>query len=1494
VDVEGRASVTWSAADTDSSIPDRFAHVLERRPGHFAIDGGEERLTYAELGALAQNYAQACAHSSQPEGSGCCALLLEHGGGLLAAALGSLRGGRAVVTLNPSDPAARLAQIRDRTGPELLITDSDHVDLALAAGFDERQIVCDPVPSSHVACRCSPEDLAFLICTSGSTGAPKLVMQTHRNMLHNVLRYTDGLGLQPDDRIAWLASLAGGQGLATAWSALLNGATLCPFSVHSHGVIGLADWLEQQRITVFDTLPSILRSFDRTLSRGRTIQGVRLVRLASEPALHSDFEIYRRRFDDDCALASVLGCSEAGIIAQTLIAPNAHISDGGRLPVGGVADDIDVTLIDEAGAPAGVGEQGEIVVRSKYLSPGYWRDERLTATSFQAVDGITSYRTGDVARVNGDGSLTVVGRTDRQVKIRGHRLQLEEVEAALAAQTEVAAAAAVARRSTRGEVSVTAYVVPRPGANVAPARLRRSLRAILPSHAIPSAVVALDALALNPNGKLDRERLAELEPVEASREPGRSPVSETEELLASLWAAALGRDTVGLDDPFLELGGESLMAAEIAAGVYELFGFELDLDVFDAELTIARMAAQIDRRPISHADDSDELPPLQGAARSGPGPLSFAQETMWRQAPSKGAGFNASAAFRIRGPLDIVALNRALERIVRRHELLRTGFVERDGEPVAIVHPPAPLELELEDLSSHPDPESHANDLVAAEAHRPFDLGEPPLLRLRLLRLGQSEHWLLRAVHHIISDAPSWRIFVDELATLYSAFQEDRPSPLPEVPPLQFADYVEWERARISPGSPAYVAELDWWQRRLEPSPPAIALPFARPAPAEIASDAIGTVDHVLDQRSTAALDELGRGCGATYFMTRLAVFSALLGLETATEELAIDTYLTTRRSAALQGMMGPLINRAVLRLRCSAQLRVEDWLGVVRHEVVDLKRHGNIPFDRLLGDLRARGVRPPTLRIKFQAFYEVPPMSFAGLELEQLPRRQAHPWAFTLGVNRLPEGERWHAVFDPQIHDPAAVAAFLTRMHALAAAACAQPQQTLREIHASTSHASAWIATIRRVAARTGQERPAKPQPSLPRQRAAKPVPFIVGAPRSGTTMLRLMLDAHPNLAMPPETHFIPMLASVWQRASDPLGAALDALQAHERWPDFELDPESLRRPLGDIPNASLSEMLRAFYSAYAALHGKPRWGDKTPGYVMDMPLIAGILPEARFIHVIRDGRDVALSLLPLWFGPSTLEEAASLWDERVRTGRRDAPAVQYLEVRYERLVLDTRAELRRICDFVDLDFREQMLTYHDRAAARMSEMKDSAGASQRTTAAERAQMRSALRARLAMAPDTRSIERWRVEMSADWQRSFQVLAGELLEELGYPTSELKHAEHAPSSEDKAPTGRIESVAEGFVTGWAWCPAAPGRRLVVRVLLDGREAGSAVAELPRPSLVAAGIGDGRYGFRVQLPPRKAADGPHALRVETDTGVVLPRARGFRTVSSSPYVGDTE
>jgi amino acid adenylation domain-containing protein len=1037
--------MSWSERDIAGSIGGRFDQIAAEHPDDVAVMGGAGPVTYAELGALADRYAAALL--ARGEDTTPVALLLPHDAPVIAASLAALKCARTVVTLNPSDPPRRLANIREAVRAQAMFVAEQHLDQARACGLAEEQIIVlsqadepghTPAPTAP-----APSDLAFLISTSGSTGTPKVVMQSHRNVLHNVLRYTRGLGIGSHDRIAWLASLSGGQGIATAWTALLNGATLCPFPIAQRGVTGLAGWLEQHGVTVFDTIPSVLRNFTQTLHDER-IPGVRLVRIASEGALRSDFEAFRRHFPADCVLASVLASSEAGIIAQAIFGPDAEVPDG-PLPVGSPAEGITVQLLDAAGDPVPDGEPGEIVIDSVYLSPGYLNDPELTASRFEERDGLRRLRTGDMARRVPDHGLVILGRADKQVKVRGNRLQLEEVEAALASHPAIAAAAVAVQRTGRGDARLTAFLAARAGQEPQAEELRGTLAATLPPHAIPSAFVFLDQLPLTPHGKIDRQRLAELRPHDqADGTPGATAQSETEELLVGLWSEAFERE-VEAHDGFLGLGGDSLTAAVIAAGVHELFGVELDLRVFASDLTVSSLAALVERRRGTPVDE--DLPPLTRTLRSGP--LSSAQARLWRPRAFERTDpfWNVAVPFRLRGALDVEALRGSIDEIVRRHEILRTTFTEVDGRPLAVVQPHQPLELHALDLRGEADPHARAGELGDAELLETFDLERGPLLRFHLLRLGDQEYQLLRLSHHLIHDALSWRIFFKELAVLYEARVSGGEAALPE-PPLQYIDYAIWERAAQRPRSRRFRTEIAWWLRELDPPVPELELPFRRAQPEPSAPAREGFLRWGIPPEHSQRLDAIGRESGATYFMTRLAAFAALLALDTSNDDLVIGTPFSTRTRAELQGMIGLFLNFAPVRLRFHGDPSFREWVRRVRRAVIDTSAHVTIPAQKRVAALRRHSVRWPQPQARFVAWTAVPPMSFGGIELEPLPRRCAEAFGFRLGVNRVYESERCWVEFDAQAHDAAAVQEFVDRLQTLIAAVGAEPDRSVRDLH--------------------------------------------------------------------------------------------------------------------------------------------------------------------------------------------------------------------------------------------------------------------------------------------------------------------------------------------------------------------------------------------------------------------------------------------------------------
>jgi non-ribosomal peptide synthetase component F/acyl carrier protein len=961
------------------------------------------------------------------------ALLLRHDAPLVAALLAVLKSGATAVVLDPRWPPERLRRIREEVDARIVIADSAQRDLAVAAGCPRAGLIEvgeHPEPDGGPpAIRTAPDDLAFLIQTSGSTGHPKGVMQTHRNVMHNaVVRLAGGLGLRSDDRIALLASPSGGQGISTVWTALLTGATLCPFPVMDRGVTGLPDWLEEHGVTVLVSSASLFRHFARTLN-GRRLPGIRLLRLGSERVFASDFQAWRAHFADDAQFVNSFSSSETGNVTQHLLRAGDRVGAGG-LPVGRPVPGIEVFLLDD----------GEIAVRSEYVSPGYWNDDELTGQRF----GDRIFRTGDIGRLSEDGVLSVLGRKDSQVKVRGSRVDLTEVESALVSRPPVAAAAVTPRHTPRGETALTAFVALQPGAAKDAAAIREGIAETLPSHAVPTSFAFVDAIPLNAHGKVDRESLARIEPEPATPTNGGSPVSETEELLAAIWADALERESVNPNDDFFALEGDSLTAAEIAAAVQDRFGVEIELDAFAGNPTVSAMAELIDRRWIG--EDGAGPVRLARVSRGAPIPCSLIQERTWRQSQTKedSTAYNVSSAVRIQGPLDVEAFRRCINRLVARHESLRTTFTERDGDPVQIVHPPGPVAVPLVEVTRP----AHADELLRREASAPFDLERGPLVRFLLVRLGEREHRLLRLNHHINSDGHSWQVFYKELAALYEAELRGEAHPLSGPGPAQYADFAAWEHRTLHPGSPRWRDDVDWWRAYLEGAPVRTQLPFARREPDEHADVSEAVIEVTLPSRLTTELDSLQRREGGTHFMVRLSAFTALLAVMSGQPDVVVGTYGTTRRLVETRDTFGFFANPLALRLQFGERPSFRDWLADVRTTVIGVSAHAQTPYDDLCEELRERGTIPPEFQAIFSVADNILPISFGGLEMSHLGRVYGSmPWGFTLHFRRSTVNESFHAAFDARVHDPRAVRAFLKRYRRLLTMVCKQPERPLAEL---------------------------------------------------------------------------------------------------------------------------------------------------------------------------------------------------------------------------------------------------------------------------------------------------------------------------------------------------------------------------------------------------------------------------------------------------------------
>lgn len=584
------------ANEAEQSIPACFEKISALYPARTAIGSGEWQPAYGELNAAANRLAQVLI----PRGvaGDRVALLLRQDGQLVAAILAVLKAGRIVVVLNPGDPAARLKQILREAEARLTVTDLANRELASQIITENQELLCFEENSTGAVhnpeMSVAPDAVAFIIFTSGSTGRPKGVMQTHRNIIHNVFRLSRGMQLQMEDRISLLASPSGGQGLSTMWCALLNGAALCPFSITEKSITPLAGWLYEHRLTIFILTASLFRHFVKSLPVATRVPTVRLVRIASEPATTEDFAAFQRHFSDDCVLLNSLSSSETGNITQHHFTKNDKLPRG-RLPVGRPAAGMEILLLDENDREVRDGEVGEMIVKSRYLSPGYWRNESLTAERFSQDSLERSagfFRSGDLGRRLPDGTLMFMDRKDTRVKFHGYRIELSEIQDSLMQQKEVAGAIVSVHTTPAGEAQLVAHIVPETGRLCTAETLRRALRRSLPGYMIPAHFLFLDQFPLTPHGKIDREALPPPDGKKGVRR-GERPRDLIESQLTRIWESALGASAIGRRDDFFDLGGTSLQSGEILLAIEETCGVSLPPSILAEHNTIERLAAVI-------------------------------------------------------------------------------------------------------------------------------------------------------------------------------------------------------------------------------------------------------------------------------------------------------------------------------------------------------------------------------------------------------------------------------------------------------------------------------------------------------------------------------------------------------------------------------------------------------------------------------------------------------------------------------------------------------------------------------------------------------------------------------------------------------------------------------------------------------------------------------------------------------------------------------------
>ena len=598
---EPQSFCSFPSIDRELSLPQRFEQLVSRYPQHVAVQTSETNWTYEELNRQANRVAHTlCGVLPDQTTPVPVGLMCTMGAPMLAALIGILKTGHPYVPLEPNLPLSRLETIAaDATLTTILCTPTT---LENASSLRLRGYQIIPLDEEHLASEdtnpqiaVSSDALAYLLYTSGTTGVPKGVLQTHRNVLHHIRTYTNNLKIGPHDRLTLLSSYSFDAAIMDIFGALLNGATLYPFNLLETGPEALSPWLAQQAITLYHSTPTVYRYWLKNLKPGDRFPSLRLIVLGGEEATRDDFEAYQRFFGPDCLFVNGLGPTESTLSLQFIGSHETRLL-GQTVPVGYPVEDTQVVLLDDTGR---VNElHGEITLRSRHVALGYWQRTELTQYAFSGPpypDGIRQYRTGDMGRYRSDGTLEFMGRKDAQIKLRGYRIELGEIESVLVQHSAIKNAVVLCREDTPGDKQLVAYVVPTSELTLNPATFRQYLQNQLPDYMLPAAFVRLNDIPLRPNGKLDRQSLPVPKAVDRIQSTNYvAPRTVLQELLVEVWQEVLTIERIGIHDHFFDIGGHSLLAAQVIARLRQMLELDIPLRSIFEHPTIAQLASVID------------------------------------------------------------------------------------------------------------------------------------------------------------------------------------------------------------------------------------------------------------------------------------------------------------------------------------------------------------------------------------------------------------------------------------------------------------------------------------------------------------------------------------------------------------------------------------------------------------------------------------------------------------------------------------------------------------------------------------------------------------------------------------------------------------------------------------------------------------------------------------------------------------------------------------
>jgi amino acid adenylation domain-containing protein len=1057
-----------------------FARRLERAPEATAVSAGQIRVSYRELARRGSAIADRLAL----EGIGpdvVVALLAGRDADLLAAIIAVQRVGGAFLCLEPTLPAVRLAQIVQSSGARLLLAGQSSAAVLgevlsrMPARERMRVLMLEDVievapPNPGRPVRPAPSNLAYLVYTSGSTGAPKGVMIEQRGLLNHLVSLISELKLSAADVIAQTAPQSFVISVWQFLAGLMVGARvhICADEVVRDPAL-LVQEIAREGLTVLQIVPSLLREIlERTTDEPafRALGRLRLLISTGEPLAADLCRDWFRHFPG-VPLINAYGsseCSDDVALHRLAAAPTLLAS----APVGRAIPNTRLYVLDPHSQPVPIGVTGELCVGGVGVGRGYLNDpeqtqQRFFRDPFSNRRGARLYRTGDLARWCSDGSLECLGRIDQQVKLRGYRIELKEVEHVLLEHPDVRAATVLLHGD--GGSRLVAHIVAAASRQPTANDLREFLKSRLPGYMTPASFLFLERIPLTAHGKVDRSALLAIPQGQgAPADASVAPRHFTEKVLSDIWIDLLKVEGIGVSDNFFDLGGHSLLAGQVLARVAKAFGVSLPIRALFEAPTVEALAKRIDEAFETQSHQAAlEIARLE---ENGPPSVSIAQDQMMRIEQNLPGlpQFNLPFAFRLKGPLNVPALKWSLVELMRAHESLRTGFALVKERCIALIAPPEDIvsSLVVEDAAASNATENKRATALRLkklelqseqEAWTPFDIARSPLLRTRLLRLGADDHVLLMTMHHVIADGWSIGVLLEDISKLYSAFINGRQHSLPK-PGLQFSEVARWQRQWCA--TDAAARQLAYWKQNLRGASPVFRTDGDVAGP-RLSSRTAHEPVH-LREDLIVRLSAFSRSHGGTLFMTLLTGFKAVLLARTGCKDICVATAMANRSRPGTDRVIGPFENTVIIRTSMDPDLPFQEALGCVRDVVLEAHARQELPFDILAARLAKEDLLDPasliqvyfTLQNPLRQPLELPDIAaeaFGNVYREGQPVLPIdHTW-LSLMLKERPSGITGSCNYKSDLFKPGAVAHWMEDFTTILTNAIANPQLSLRRL---------------------------------------------------------------------------------------------------------------------------------------------------------------------------------------------------------------------------------------------------------------------------------------------------------------------------------------------------------------------------------------------------------------------------------------------------------------